>query len=381
MQTIRKTTVDFDLHGVVGVRLLHPTEGDLRAVIKQIGPPTGVLREPDITLRFVPELKTAPLHLLGLEAGHDQENLYLLRSSKAPCKIRIPFDELGRPCEVLCQSGMRSVPLLIAIINLAFLGKNHLPLHASAFHYRGVCSAVMGWAKGGKTEAMLAFARHGASYIADEWTIFSADGDEVFGIPEPVRLWDWQLAQLPRLMKAVSTRKKWIFKSVHAMDSLYRALCAAGLKKTFPVPILGEAIPAFKRQLNVQLPPAVIFENRCIARAQPQSIFLIGSHDRPETTVTPCDPGDVARRMHSSNVFEQFPLLAHYRAFRFAFPGRQNPLLENIEEIQSERIDRLFNGKNCYQVRHPYPVDFEDLYRAMRPYLKKTNEAVAVSPL
>lgn len=218
IKKIMKTT-DFDIRGVVGVRLIDATEKDVRVVINQIGEPGATLtREPDITIRFVPDLPTQPLNLLALNAGYDASGFYILRSSKAPCKARIPFEKLGETSEIICQSGLRSVPLLIAMVNLALLSKNHLPLHASAFEFNGVCSAVMGWAKGGKTETMLAFAKHGGSYVADEWTVFSPTG-EVFGIPEPIRLWDWHLAQIPRLRLQVKGKKKLIFGAIHGVDA------------------------------------------------------------------------------------------------------------------------------------------------------------------
>ena len=376
IKKIMKTT-DFDIRGVVGVRLIDATEKDVRVVINQIGEPGATLtREPDITIRFVPDLPTQPLNLLALNAGYDASGFYILRSSKAPCKARIPFEKLGETSEIICQSGLRSVPLLIAMVNLALLSKNHLPLHASAFEFNGVCSAVMGWAKGGKTETMLAFAKHGGSYVADEWTVFSPTG-EVFGIPEPIRLWDWHLAQIPRLRLQVKGKKKLIFGAIHGVDALYNGLCRIGLKKIFPVPIIGEALPAMKRQLNLRIHPNIIFENRLIERATPENIFLIGSHDSPETTVAPIDPAEIAERMLQSNLLEFAPLFEHYRAFRFAFPALENPLLESFESTLKSLLDNLFEGKSCYKVLHPYPVDFQELFEKMQPFCVPTEKKLS----
>src|SRR6266852_5499258 len=68
--------VDFDLHGVVGIRLVDPTPGDIAAVRRQVGPFQGPLRrKPDITLRFVKQLAASSVRYLGLgkKAFNDQE--------------------------------------------------------------------------------------------------------------------------------------------------------------------------------------------------------------------------------------------------------------------------------------------------------------------
>ena len=53
--------VEFDLHGLVGIRLVDPSPDDVSAVSKQLGIlQSPLLHEPDITLRFVKNLVTPP---------------------------------------------------------------------------------------------------------------------------------------------------------------------------------------------------------------------------------------------------------------------------------------------------------------------------------
>jgi len=113
-------TIDYDIHGLVGIRLIDPTESDARAVGRQLGPICKKLdRDPDIVIQFVKELKTTGMHYIGLnKAGFTDDAFFILRSSKRPAKVRIPFEQIGRQVEILCQSGLRSVPLLIHILNL-----------------------------------------------------------------------------------------------------------------------------------------------------------------------------------------------------------------------------------------------------------------------
>lgn len=372
-------TVDYDIFGVVGIRLINPTEKDAAAVVNQLGPAHAPLqREPDIVIRFHREMKIPDLIFLGLNsAGYNEDGFYILRSDKANCKARIPFEDIGNKQLVIdCESGLRAVPLLIALTNLAFLSKRYLPLHASAYLYNGVANMVTGWAKGGKTEGLLSFANHGAAYIADEWTIIAEGGEEMFGIAEPIRLWDWQFKHIPHVQHKIKAQKKMLFKGIHTMDAVGKTFSNSPLRKTFPVKLLNEALPAFKRQLNVRLQPHDIFQDRFCKSAPLDKIFLIMSHDSPAITVKPFDPLAIAEMMISSNEYEHIPLLEHYRAFTFAFPELRNSFLDNMRDLQAELIRKAFKGREAYQVLHPYPVDFEPLYQAMKPYCETKPKAI-----
>lgn len=365
-----RTVVDYDLHGVVGIRLVEPTAADVRAVAAQLGPANGPLeREPDIVIRFQERMPLSRLTYLGLDGGYTEEGYYILSSGKAPARARVPFEDIGDRCEIVCESGARSVPLLIDTINMTFVGKDHLPLHASAFLYNGVASVLTGWAKGGKTESMLAFANHGASYIADEWTIFSPRGDRMFGIPEPIRLWQWHFEHVPGIRDRISWRKKLLFGGINAVDRLHGGLSRVPLLRTsFPVKLLEEALPAFRRQLNSRFLPAVLFNNRLQPSAAPDKVFLVMSHDRPDIVVEPCDSSEIAARMLSSNRYEQLRFFEHYHAFTFAFPDRRSDFLDRLYDRQRDLLRQVFRDKEAYRVLHPYPVDFEELFQAMRPY-------------
>src|SRR2546430_17027398 len=59
--------VDYDIHGLVGVRLVAPSPGNVSAVSAQIGPPTSrVLRRPDIVVRYADSLSTGPVRYVDL---------------------------------------------------------------------------------------------------------------------------------------------------------------------------------------------------------------------------------------------------------------------------------------------------------------------------
>jgi hypothetical protein len=359
--------VDFDLHGVVGVRLLGASESDLRAVQEQLGLPPGALsREPDVTIRFSERLHLPRLRLLGLDdAGFTDDAFVLLRGRhKSRVRVQVPMAEVGGRCEIACESGLPAVPLLIAIVNLTALGKGVLPLHACAFVHRGTGVVVTGWAKGGKTETLLGFMARGATYVGDEWVYLSADGRRVHGIPEPLTVWDWHLDDVPeyrtRLTPAERARQRAV-RAAHAADR--RA-------KGAPARLLRRALPVLEGQAAVQVEPGRLFgPGRYAPEAPFDALVLTMSHEDAATTVEEIDPGEVARRMVSSLQYERLDLLAAYHKYQFAFPGSKNPNIEQAGERQKELLERALAGKPAWVVAHPYPVPVDAVVRAMEPLL------------
>jgi hypothetical protein len=358
----RAAVVDYDVHGLVGVRLVDPTRSDVLAVDKKLGPLRGSLsREPDIVLRFVDRLPMAGLRHVTLGTnGFTDDGFFVLRSNQKQVRVKLGFDGLGARCEMVCESGLRSIPLLMAVLNLTMLRKDCVSLHASAFQYQGRGILVTGWAKGGKTETLLSFAAQGARYLGDEWILLAGDGQTMYGIPETIRLQDWHIRSLPHVRQHLGWRKLLLFWLVRRIESL---------AKVFPGGLLRQAMPAIKRRVNVRLPPKTIFgENFGPFVGHPEKVFLTLSHDDPGISVEPVDPGLIARRMISSIRFEQLPFLEQQLAFAFAFPDRKNPFLDRVHELQYEILERALRGKEAYMVRHPYPLSFQELFERMRPY-------------
>ena len=367
--------IDINIHGIVGIRLIDPTAGDASAILDLLGPAQSSLNQPpDIIIRFKKELSVHTLKYLGLNSsGFSDEGFYVFDRKNGKVNARIPFEKIGNHCDILCRSGLGSVPLLFDIIKLTFIRKNYIAVHASAFHYNDSGVLLMGWSKGGKTEGLFSFANHGASYIGDECVVLSRDGNHMFGIPFPVTIWDWQFKYIPDLLPKIGKQKKILFKGIHFAITLHRTFRHSKLKKAFWLKILDEALPAFKRQLKVVALPQVIFQNGYFRqRARPDKLFLMMGHSEPVTHVEPCHPEEIAQRMHQSNAFEQMDFFEYYRAFKFAFPDLRNDLLEHVDEHQRSLLSGALTGKEGYKVLHPYPVSFKDLFIQMQPFCEKT---------
>jgi hypothetical protein len=368
-------TVDYDIHGRVGIRLIDPSAEDVVAVSKQLGPmQLPLTRDPDITIRFVKSLPTTGLRYVEFNgSGFTDEGFYLLQSNKRAAKVKIGLSQIGGRCEIVCETGLRAVPLLMAILNLTLLSKDCVPLHASAFTHGGRGILLTGWSKGGKTEALLAFAKHGARYVGDEWIVLSKDGEKMYGIPENIRLWEWHLDNVPHVRSQVSRQDRFLFRVIHWLDHL-QSSASKKLAKTLLFKLLRRAMPMLKRQLSVRLKPEVIFgRNMDNFEARPDKLFLLLSDNDPTVRVERADPQAIARAMASSVRYESLPLMEQYLSAKFANPKLKNDFIESAHKLQHQILLRALEGKEAYTVRHPYPVSFDHLYEAMQPFVESSN--------
>ncbi len=365
--------VDFDFHGLAGVRLLGASPTDVAMVRWQLGLAQASLdREPDIVIRFVDQLATGSrIRFVGLgEAAFTDDAFLVLRSRhKAPARVEIAFTQIGAPVEIVCERGLPAVPFLIPILNLTVLARGVLPLHASAFVHGGTGVVATGWSKGGKTEALLAFAARGAEYVGDEWVYVTDDGSRVHGIPEPIRIWGWHLRQLPQYEALVSRADRTRLRAIELFLGSERALrrVRAGRQGGLSH-ALTRLTPLLSRQLFVDVEPERLFGRVGEQSAAFDRLFFLVSSDAPDITVEPVDPLDVAKRMVFSLQHERLNLTAAYLKYRFAFPEGVNPFVEQVERLERRALDRAFAGKPAFVVHHPYPFSLDGLFEAMSPY-------------
>jgi hypothetical protein len=364
------STVDFDLHGLAGVRVADATPSDVAVVARQLGPlPRQLDRAPDITIRFVDRLEPAGrLRYLGArEAGWADDGFYVLRSRKQSAMVRLPIDRIGGTCEVVCQRGLPAVPFLIAVLNLTVLANGGLPLHAGAFELDGRGVLVTGWSKGGKTELLMAATRAGARYIGDEWVYLTGDG-RMHGIPEPVRLWDWHLDQLPDVRRDLPAGERLRLRMLPLAGRLDGAM-PGRVRRSAPGRLLHRAVPVVDGQRHVDLAPERLFGPLGTLSGQLDHVLLVIAAAGTSFEVTPIDPVEVADRMVFSLLHERLDLAALYLQARYAFPDLANAHIDGVGLLQHERLTTFLAGRPAHRIVHPYPVDLGALLDAARSVL------------
>ncbi len=360
---------DFDLHGVVGVRVVDGTPQDIATVRRQLGPIDATLeRDPDITIRFVDSATSRPMTLVGVgESGFNDDGFFLLQGrGGVRARVSLPFDQFGSSVEIVCERRMPAVPHLLAIINLTALTKGVLPLHATAFTTASAAGSigvlVAGWSKGGKTETLLACMSEGARYVGDEWVFLTPDG-RMHGLPEPIRLWSWQLEQMPALLGARPARDRRRLAAWKNIGRVAERTARSGLPGAG---IVRRAAPMLGRQAYLQVPPADLFGPDSMAlHGDLDAVVLVVSHDAPETVAQPVEPGEIARRMSASLEEERAPFMTHYRHFLYAFPDRVNPIIESAGELEGKLLASLLDDRPAAKVAHPHPCDIGLLGRTV----------------
>ena len=372
---VNMAACDFDLHGIVGIRLINAGPSDLAAVKRQLGPIQSTLtRDPDIVIRFVDRIQlSSPVRYIGVEdAGFTDDAFLILRGKhQARVKVQIPFDQIGsRECEIVCEGGVPAVPLLIAIINLTALSKGVLPLHASALLYKGKGILITGWSKGGKTETLLAFAANGAQYVGDEWIYFSTDGQRMYGIPEPTRVWYWHLQEMARHKTMVNRKDLLRLQALNTFAKALERLESIPLgRRAGYLQVLKRFTALVKRQLYVHIPPEKLFGQKADGiEARLEKIFFMVSRDKSDLTVQQIAAEEIAERIVFSLQEEQMDFMSYYFKYRFAFPERSNSLIGRTEEMQRKLVLRALAGKEAYAVYHPYPFSFASLFDVLLPY-------------
>ncbi len=361
-----RRAVDFDLHGVVRVRVLDADPADEAKVARQLGLPAAAPEgEADLAIRFVDTVTRQPLTYVGLgDTGFNSDGFFVLAGPGSTAgRTRIPFDDLGEQPEILCERHVPAVPHLLTMINLVALSKDVLPLHASAFSLDGLNVLVTGWSKGGKTEALLAAMARGGTYVGDEWVYLTPDR-EMLGLPEPIRVWDWHLQQFPELLQARPVRDRL---RLSAWRQVGTATRMAGRSRLPGAGLASRVRPMAERQAYLQVPPQELFgPERVVLRAPMDAAVLLLSHSSPDTTVELIDQAEVAERMTASLAEERARFLAHYRQFRYAVGDRPNPAVDSAGPTEATLLVELFGSGKCAKVSHPSPCDIPALGDAVQ---------------
>jgi hypothetical protein len=263
------------------------------------------------------------------------------------------------------------VPHLLAVINMTALARGVLPLHASAFVYEGTGVLATGWAKGGKTETLLAFAARGASYVGDEWVYLTPDGG-MHGVPEPIRLWHWHVDQLPGLWAGLSRATRTRLRALPSVASSAARL--GGALPGLPASVLRRAAPVVRRQAYIQVPPGRLFGEDSIAlHGRLDHVLLVTSHDQDEVSIERVPGATVAAHMRASLDEERSAFMQVYRQFQFLFPERSSSVVEEALAIERRLLDQLLTDRPAHLLRHPYPVRLESLVGPVESVLEQAR--------
>jgi hypothetical protein len=359
--------ISLDLSGVMTIGLVGAGERELARVRRQLGPMAVVADRPaDLVIEYVERLPEAgPRIALGRDAAYDEQGLILRRGRRqTEVRVRLPLDRLGQiPSTIVVERGAPAIPSLIPIVGLTALALQHVPVHASAFVHEGRGVLVTGWAKGGKTEALLGFAERGATYVGDEWVFLAKDGSSMTGLPEPMRVWDWQLHQAPGIRAQVGRGSRARLRAAAGTSDLLRVAARLPVVGTTPIGDAARRLSGVaERQRSVQVPPTDAFDGRVARGPVPlDAVILIESTLDGTGSVEPIGPDELAARIAPMVLHEWLDLEALVLAQRFAMPDRDGASLASHGSRLEGSLRTALAPTNAIRVRHPQPVELGPL--------------------
>jgi hypothetical protein len=360
-----------DLHGILTIALEGATPAAIAGVRRQVGDlASAPSLEGDLTLRWVPRLELdRPLRWIGREAAAAGDRFVVLRGRRAaPVRMVLPVERIGvLPLDVLVEAGIGSIPYLLPVVLLSAFARGWIPIHASAFvdGDRGIL--VTGWAKGGKTEALLGAVADGASYVGDEWVLISDDGMRMVGVQESMRVWDWQLAAVPDLGSGLGRGKRLRLGGAAATARLVGGGAELPIVRRTSVGDAGRRIGAIlERQRSIQVPPTRLFPGRVVpGPVALDRVVLVQASSDPTGRTGRIDAPELARRTAATIAHELLDVAALDLAHRSVFPDRRNPVLDDLAGALERRLTAAFGRHDPLLVEHPVPADIRSLRRRL----------------
>jgi hypothetical protein len=369
--------IDFNLHNLFSIRLEDPSPKAVRAVQKQVGvQPTVLDSEPDLTVRYVDQLK-APMHhiVMGSTGFVDDEFHLVTGQGRKSYRVQFPFDALGQRCTVMCETGINEIPLLTLIINMRMLAKGLMPIHASAFVFDEVGVVVNGWPHGGKTSTLFSFLSHGAKFVSDDW-LFVDSNCNVYGLMQPIKLSDWQLDQLPDYQTKVGWKKQWTIQGLRWLDSVEQFVPEKARSNVTAAKVFHRGVQFLnKSQRHVTLSPEALFDTGLNSpTGRLDLMFLTLAHGSSAVTVNPIAAEDALERLVAALRYEWSTWEEYYIQYLYAFPHKRNFRLEVAWDKQRNLLRNILAGKQIFLVNHPYPVKLDEIYSAINDVLVQFKE-------
>jgi hypothetical protein len=375
IQRAREQAVDIDIHGLIGIRLINPPPLAVAAVKEHLGLLQGsLLRQPDISIRFVNRIEVPRLRILGQDQyGFTDDEFFILHGAPSGAKTSIPFDRVGSKCEIVTDRADFDTQLLIDMIKVTALKKGCAPVHGCGLEFKGQGILLSSWGKGGKTTALLGFVSMGAKFVGDDLILLSGDGRTMYGIPSPMGVSHRHLRALPSLRLKLRSLERLRLEATRGVEGASRVFGGVKGDQSLVRRTLRRVLEGLERRWSVRIPPKALGNAIALITPAPDKIFILLPHEGPRVEVEAGCPSDFVGRLAYSALADQKSLREHYLAYKYAFPNRSNPLLENESGLLRDIILCALAKKDIYIIRHPYPVPFSRLYEAIAPYLAATT--------
>ncbi len=361
------------IHDFVNIDLINPPNELAHFMEEELGyfqidSGSSKQHNSDTVVRFVDELPIiGKREYISLYAGYDDVSLFVMDAYQH--KATVPFDNLEGNCKITCEKEFNPSDLLLLLENLLrykFVLKKAVFMHASAISYHGQGIIFPAWANTGKTNLLLQFLKDGAHYISDDFAIMAEDGF-LYSYPKRLQLFDYNFAEFPQLVVALGRSVRLSF--------LKQKLSAKFLKRLTRVPLLTRLLKRVKRKsceaLHIRAPAKELFPDVEVdgSRRINKIFFLIRTHSESNIEIERMTPEVLANKMVPCLSFERHYPYDYRLLYEFAYPMKENKLLDKVEQMEGEIISRATKNRHIYYVRLPRDHSSLKLFRAVQQYL------------
>ncbi|MEE8385009.1 MAG: hypothetical protein V3S01_03755 [Dehalococcoidia bacterium] len=380
----RERTVDYDIHGLLGLRALSPPPALAREIARQMDPlrPTALTAAPDISLTpFHDDSGAKMAYELG-DAGDSQHSTFewpdfWLSNDKK--MLRIPFLSIGtgETCDIRYAPGIGFRRMFLnyvrPLLQLSLPSKGAAAVHSAAVSYKGQGLIFAGWAESGKTEAALGFIRHGATFVSDKWSILTEAGDTVYNFPTPITIRGWMLRYLPALAQGLPPVHRWRVRAATVLAATVDGTSDSSIplarrlsNAVSPAVSLGTRASVTASQLFGH-PKGHGRAERMSPSAPLAKLFLLMTSNRG-ISVSRADLDEVASRLVDCAEYERRGVLGLYKRFRYAYPNTRSPAIEEAPERERGVLKKALGSKEVFLVEAPFPFDPEAIFNAISPH-------------
>jgi hypothetical protein len=371
---------DYDIHGILGLRLVDPSPALARQTARQFDPlrPATLAVAPDVSISHMPSRPHSAHRFRlgdagdGQESGFDDSEFALLKGGAA---VRVPFDHVGEGCEISCtsDSGMRKllIDYVRPCLQLSLLPKGYLAVHSAAVSVNGKGIVLAGWAESGKTEATLGLLQGGAAFVSDKWTIVAADGSSIHNFPTPITVRNWMIDLIPGLRARLAGSER-----LRARAGGVAASILGGSRTLGRLPLAGEMKGLADLAGRVSVTHGQLFGDArdgsagwpALTSAPLDTLFLLMTSNDQQISVRQGDAREVAGRLADCALYERRAFFGLYRRFRYALPDRGNPLIEGARDMEAEMLAKALESKRVFIVEAPFPFDPLALQETLGPF-------------
>ena len=271
--------------------------------------------------------------------------------------LGVPFgDPNEHSFKLICERGVRGLPILRSILQVQAVRKGYLPVHGSAFAYKGRGFIATGWPRAAKTGMALAAMNGGGALIAAEQASIDPESLLLHNATEPIQARPWHVRHLEsdRHVVGSATRTRLLL-----VDRLLQLAARFGAERG---PLARLYAATARRNF------AEVSAER-LTYASPTTpltaiICVIGTSGVPES-VARSPLGLAEERLILLFESEIAQLSSHYRQYQFLVPGEGRSLIDDARTRYQLVVSRVLQQVPCYEVLHAKVPAFPDLLRVI----------------